>query len=194
MKQAESTLQIELPGFLAQANAVAQVMASAQARMRFVIDLARRNIAAQGGPFAAAVFELDSGRLVAAGANRVVATGLSCAHAEMIALSLAQRRLGCFDLGGPGMVGCELVCNAEPCLMCLGAVLWSGVRRLTCGARSEDVAAIGFDEGPRPADWLGELDRRRIVVCRDVLREEANEVLREYRALGGPIYNGRGAA
>lgn len=187
----ETALHFELPEFLARANARELVLPRAEDRMRFVLDLARENLAADGGPFAAAVFEHDSGRLLAAGANRVVDSGYSLAHAEMIALSLAQRRLGHYDLGGPRLPVCELVSSAEPCIMCLGAVLWSGVRYLSFGARGEDVVELGFDEGPKPPDWIGELRRRGIEVSSDVLRDEARSILRDYRAAGRPIYNPR---
>jgi tRNA(Arg) A34 adenosine deaminase TadA len=187
----ETALHFELPEFLARANARTLILPHAEDRMRFVLDLARENVAAKGGPFSAAVFEHHSGRLLAAGANRVVASGYSCAHAEVVALSLAQHRLGHYDLGQPDFPACELVSSAEPCLMCLGAVLWSGVRYLVCGARGEDVTALGFDEGPKPQDWIGELRRRGIEVRADVLRDEAREILRDYQAAGGPIYNAR---
>lgn len=185
----EVALNFELPGFLAKANSKTLILPVGEDRMRFVLDLARENVAFAGGPFAAAVFEHDSGRLLAAGANRVVASGYSCAHAEVVALSLAQRRLGHYDLGQGSFPDCELVSSAEPCLMCLGAVLWSGVRHLVCGARGEDVSALGFDEGPKPQDWIGELRHRGIEVRCDVLRDEACKILRAYRAAGGPIYN-----
>lgn len=187
----EMALHLELPAFLVRANARDLVLPRAEDRMRFVLDLARENLAADGGPFAAAVFERDSGRLLAAGVNRVIASGYSCAHAEMIALALAQRRAGHYDLGRPSFPACELVSSAEPCLMCLGAVLWSGVRELVCGARGEDVCAVGFDEGPKPADWAGELRRRGIGVMPDVLRDEARAILRAYQDAGSPVYNAR---
>jgi tRNA(Arg) A34 adenosine deaminase TadA len=75
--------------------------------------------------------------------------------------------------------------------MCLGAIPWSGVRRLVCGARGDDVCAIGFDEGAKPADWVGELRKRGIEVVQDVLRQEAQDVLRQYAEAGGKIYNAR---
>jgi tRNA(Arg) A34 adenosine deaminase TadA len=189
----KDALTLQLPDFLVRANARELNLSPGEDRMRFVLDLARENIGAGGGPFAAAVFERASGRLLAAGVNRVVASGCSCAHAEIVALSLAQRRLGHYDLGAPSFPSCELVSSAEPCLMCLGAVLWSGVRALSFGARGEDVIEQGFDEGPKPADWVGELHRRGIEVHADVLRDEARAILLAYRAAGGPIYNARSA-
>ena len=165
-------------------------------RMRFVVDLSRRNVEeGSGGPFGAAVFEIESGRLVAAGVNRVVPARSGIAHAEILALALAQQRVGCYDLGAAGMPGHEIVCSTEPCLMCLGAILWSGVRRVVCAARGDDAGAVGFDEGPKPGAWVEELARRGIEVVRDVCRDEAVAVLRAYAAGDGPIYNARcGAA
>jgi tRNA(Arg) A34 adenosine deaminase TadA len=186
-----AVLSIDLPEFLARANATPCVLPDATARMRFVLTLARENIVHGGGPFAAAVFERDSGRLLGAGVNRVVAGHCAAAHAEILALSLAQGRVGNHDLGAAGLPDCELVSSAEPCTMCFGAVIWSGVRGLVCGATSEDVVALGFDEGPRPADWATQLQARGIAVVTSVLREEARALLQAYRSGGGPIYNAR---
>jgi len=166
--------------------------ASEEARMAFVIELSRKNIANKtGGPFAAAVFNADNGRLIAAGVNMVTHLRLSIAHAEIIALSQAQAVLGGFDLGGEGMPVCELVSSTEPCAMCFGAVPWSGVRSLVCGARDEDARSVGFDEGAKRPDWVAALEERGIAVYRDVLRDDAATVLREYAAGGGVMYNGR---
>jgi tRNA(Arg) A34 adenosine deaminase TadA len=75
--------------------------------------------------------------------------------------------------------------------MCLGAIPWSGVRHVICGARGEDACAIGFDEGAKPDDWIGALASRGIEVTRDVLRDEARAVLNHYHTTGGRIYNAR---
>ena len=162
-------------------------------RMRLVVELARRNVArGTGGPFAAAVYELKTGRLIAAGVNVVVPATCSLAHAEMMALALAQRALGRRDLGERRHPACELVTSVEPCAMCLGATPWSGVRRLVCGARDGDARAAGFDEGDKPANWVQKLRARGIDVERDVCRADAARVLGDYQAVGGVIYNGRG--
>ncbi|MCB1886030.1 MAG: nucleoside deaminase [Rhodocyclaceae bacterium] len=160
------------------------------ARMAFVIEAARRNVAeGTGGPFAAAVFEAGSGRLVAFGVNRVVAEQVSMLHAEMLALALAQRALGRADLGAAGAPALQLVTSVEPCAMCLGAVLWSGVGQVLSGATDADARAIGFDEGPKPPDWTATLAERGIRVRAGVLRREARAVLEAYARGGGPIYN-----
>src|SRR5690606_12102518 len=116
-----------------------------EARMRLAIALAAENVAhASGGPFGAAVFERASGRLVAVGVNRVEPAGQSHAHAEMLALALAQRALGGWNLAAPGLPALELVSSSEPCAMCFGAIPWSGVAALVCGARAADAEAVGF--------------------------------------------------
>jgi tRNA(Arg) A34 adenosine deaminase TadA len=188
------SLNLCLPEWLQDfaAEAVMASYADAGERMRLAIDMARRNVAAEtGGPFGAAVFEAESGRLLAAGVNLVVVARCSILHAEVVALILAQQHLGRFDLGSEGLPAYELVTSAEPCAMCFGAVLWSGVRRLVCAAREEDVRAVGFDEGPKPVDWPGELQRRGIAVVRDVCRAEAVTVLKDYAHGGGLVYNPR---
>ena len=151
----------------------------------------RSRAACASGPFGAAVFNLEAMTLIAPGVNLVTALNSSVVHAEIVAIAVAQQVMRTYDLGGPGMPPCELVVSTEPCAMCFGAVHWSGVRRLICGARDEDARAIGFDEGPKPDDWVSSLEDRDITVIQDVCREEAAGVLRRYAETGGVIYNAR---
>jgi len=189
-KQPE-TLQFAMPPWVATMTSAWVPSEAPEARMAFVIEAARRNVAEKtGGPFAAAVFEVETGRLVALGVNLVTTQGCSILHGEMVALALAQRVVGTHDLGAPGLPAHELVTSTEPCAMCLGAVPWSGVRRVVCGARDEDARAVGFDEGEKVADWRGALAARGIEVITDVGRAEAAAVLRDYARGGGVIYNG----
>lgn len=161
-------------------------------RMRLAVELSRRNAErGTGGPFGAAIFEAESGRLLAPGVNLVTTSNLSTAHAEMVAIMVAQQVVGSFDLGEEGLPAYELVASTEPCAMCFGATPWSGVRSLVCGGRDEDARSIGFDEGPKMSDWPSALRERGISVERDVLREEAASVLRGYAESGGLIYNAR---
>ncbi len=163
-------------------------------RMDLVIDLARRNVdSGTGGPFGAGIFEMGSGRLVAPGINMVIPGNCSVAHAEITAIMVAQKMLGTYDLGADGLPPMELVSSTEPCAMCLGAVVWSGVRRLICGARDVDARDIGFDEGPKPDNWTFALETRDIAVLRDVGRKAAVAVLKHYVDRGGVIYNARQA-
>lgn len=186
-----SSVLLTLPDWLDLRLAAQRPLVTSTARMMWVLDLLEQGLSEGCGPFAAAVFERDSGRPVAVGINRVMQSGLAMAHAELMALTFAQARLGLHDLGAPNLPAHTLVSSSAPCLMCLGAVLWSGVRELVCGAAVEDALAIGFDEGPLPPDWPQQLARRGIVVQQDVVRPRAVALLQAYAAKGGPIYNGR---
>lgn len=165
--------------------------ASDSDRMRRVIALARANVAHDlGGPFAAAIFERDSGRLVGAGVNSVLRLGNSVLHAEVMAIMFAQHRLGTLALGAPDLPALELHTSCAPCAMCLGAIHWSGIRRVVCGAPRERVLAIGFDEGPVFPQSYEYLARRGVEIVMGVLADDAAAVLEDYRRLGGMIYNG----
>ncbi|MCO6432449.1 MAG: nucleoside deaminase [Deltaproteobacteria bacterium] len=161
-------------------------------KIKFVIELSRLNVVHRtGGPFGAAVFESESGRLVAAGVNLVVPAACSIAHAEILALMGAHKAVHSYDLGCDGMPAHELVSSSQPCAMCFGAVVWSGVKRLVYGASAEDVQSITrFDEGPLHPEWKKELAQRRITVEQRG-QTEASEILSLYVDSGGLIYNGR---
>lgn len=160
-------------------------------RMQLAIELAAQNIKHEGGPFGAAIFECNTGKLIAPGINLVLQSDCSVVHAEIVAIILAQQKLATFDLSAEGVPDCELVTTTEPCAMCLGAIPWSGISSLVCGARDEDARGIGFDEGDKPDNWIQNLQSRSISVTRDILRYEAKAVLQQYVDEGGIIYNGR---
>ncbi|MCD0449738.1 nucleoside deaminase [Actinocorallia sp. API 0066] len=149
-----------------------------------------------GGPFAALVVERDSGLIISAGVNVVLASGLSSVHAEVTALSLAQTRLGRWDLGAPGTPDLELVVNWRPCVMCYGAAMWSGVRRLLIAGDGPELEELtGFDEGPMREDWAAQFAARGIEVAFGDAREEAIAVFAEYGARDDAVvYNARGTA
>ena len=159
-------------------------------RMSLAIELASLNVKNKtGGPFGACIFQISTGKLISCGVNLVTTANCSIAHAEMVAIAMAQKTLGTYDLanaqGGPF----ELVTTTEPCAMCLGAVPWSGVSRLVCGATDADARAIGFDEGAKPSNWTEALEKRGITVLQNVLGPQAKAVLEEYMKNSGEIYN-----
>ena len=161
------------------------------ARIRLAISLARENVARDtGGPFGAAIFESESGRLVAVGTNSVLRLGNSTLHAEMVAFMMAEARLGTFSLSAPGLPAHEIFTSCEPCAMCLGALLWSGVKRLVFAATRDDAAKLNFDEGPVFPESYDYLAKRGVRVQGGLLRHEAAEVFDAYRRRGGRIYNG----
>ena len=165
---------------------------SVEGRMRFVIGAASENISRKtGGPFAAGVFDSQSGKLIALGVNLVTTENLSILHAEIVAISLAQKKLNTYDLSSSKAFNFQLLTSTEPCAMCLGAIPWSGIREVVTGALAEDAEKIGFDEGPKPNNWIKELTERGIQVTDKVERELAAQVLARYAREQGNIYNTR---
>jgi tRNA(Arg) A34 adenosine deaminase TadA len=181
-------VHLTLPVWLRDVVDEARVCADDEAKVGLAIELSRRNVEnATGGPFGAAVFD-GGGRLISVGVNRVVSQNCSVAHAEMMAYMLAQQRLQRYRLneGGGKFI---LATSAQPCCQCYGATVWAGIDELLIGARSQDVEELTeFDEGPLPADWIGELEKRGIAVRRDIRREDARAVLRRYGEMGGNAY------
>jgi tRNA(Arg) A34 adenosine deaminase TadA len=158
-------------------------------KVALAIELSRINIDADtGGPFGAVVFGPDD-RIIAVGVNRVLPQSTSLAHAENMAYMLAQQRLQTARLNERVGGTVTLATSSQPCCQCYGATVWAGIDRLLIGARAEDVMELTeFDEGPLPADWIGELNKRGIEVVRDLNRDAAREVLRIYGERGGDRY------
>jgi tRNA(Arg) A34 adenosine deaminase TadA len=73
--------------------------------------------------------------------------------------------------------------------MCLGAVLWSGLKRMVTGADRDDATALNFEEGPVFPQSYTYLEERGVTITRSLLRKEAAAVLELYRRQGGQIYN-----
>ncbi len=185
------TVFIDAPAWLDAFLAARGPCATDEDRMRLAIDLSRENVVrGTGGPFGAAVFAEGSDRPVAVGVNSVVRLRNAMLHAEVTALMHAEQRVRSFTLHRYGLPRHELYTSCEPCAMCLGAALWSGVVRIVCGATRDDAESLGFDEGPVfPASYFY-LEERGIEIVTGVLREEAAAVLRAYAEKGGPVYNG----
>jgi tRNA(Arg) A34 adenosine deaminase TadA len=167
---------------------------SSEDRMALAIQLAEKNIQHGGGPFGACVFESESGKLIAPGVNLVMQQNCSLAHAEAVAIMLAQHICGTYDLGSVNIPSMELVSSAQPCIQCYGNLWWSGIKRLVIGATTQDVEEItGFQEGPLPHDWILRLEKRSplpsIEVITNVRRQQAREVLKIYIQQGGNVYN-----
>lgn len=186
-------VHLTLPVWVHNAVDATRAYASDADKVSLAIALSRGNIEAEtGGPFGAVVFGPDD-RIVAAAVNVVLPQHCSVAHAENMAYMLAQQRLQRARLNtndaGEHDGRYTLATSAQPCCQCYGATVWAGVDRLLIGARAEDVMRLtAFDEGPLPADWVGELDRRGIEVVRDIARDAACAVLADYGTQGGKRY------
>ena len=190
MPDPRETVLVTWPEWIQETVAFGTRYETDEDRMRLAIELARQNVVqGTGGPFGAAIFERSTGALLSVGVNSVVRLNNSALHAEMLAVMMAQHRLGIYTLAGSPSASYELVSSCDPCAMCLGAVLWSGVGRMVTGADRDDATALGFEEGPVFPQSYVYLQDRGVTVTRSVLRQEAASVLELYRRQGGQIYN-----
>jgi tRNA(Arg) A34 adenosine deaminase TadA len=190
-KNTHPVVHVEYPPWVDRVANWDRIYANDDEKMLLAITVSRENVErGTGGPFGAAIFEAESGKLVAVGMNSVVRLNNCTLHGEMVAFMMAQQAVHSFTLNAPGMPTHELFTSCEPCAMCLGATLWSGVRRVVYGAAREDASKLNFEEGPVFPESYKYLEDRGIEIVRNKLREEAREVLELYRAKSGKIYNG----
>jgi guanine deaminase len=103
------------------------------------VRLATANVDNGGGPFGAVV--VRDGEVIGTGTNRVTVDQDPTAHAEIVAIRAACRRIDDFSL-----TGCLLVASCEPCPLCFSAALWARVDRVLYAADRDDAAAAGFDD------------------------------------------------
>ena len=154
---------------------------------QIILDLQQElceRITEGAGPFLAAIYD-EKGQLIAKEANSVVSEGCSHNHAEMNTIKAAEKVLGTYDLSGHHL---SLYVTAEPCIMCLGGIMWSGIKEVYYGVPSEMVEEItGFDEGFKP-DWLREFQKRGIAVYGNIEVEVGRRVLQEYVEQGRIVY------
>jgi len=138
--------------------------------MRQAARLALRGIATnQGGPFGAVV--VRDGLVVGRGFNRVIGTNDPTAHAEVVAIRQACRKLRTFSLAG-----CELYSSCEPCPMCLAAIHWARLDRVWFACDRHDAARAGFDD----ARFYDELDKSPA--------ERQLPVVQSFREAGLPVF------
>ena len=137
--------------------------------MRRAIELAQSGVDNdQGGPFGCVV--VKDGRIVGEGYNQVTSTNDPTAHAEIVAIRDACRRLKSFQL-----TDCTVYTSCEPCPMCLGAIYWARPAAVYFAGTREDAAAAGFDDEL----FYDELDRpndERQLKLQPMLRDEAQKV------------------
>jgi guanine deaminase len=139
--------------------------------IRISLDKMRRN---HGGPFGAVV--VRRGKIVGRGWNRVTSTNDPTAHAEIMAIRDACRRLKTFQLDD-----CELYASCEPCPMCLAAIYWARLKRVYYGNTRRDAAKIEFDDDFIYREVARPITRRKIPM-KQLLRNEAFKVFAEWQA------------
>lgn len=138
----------------------------------------------KGGPFLAAIYDKNY-NLISKAQNSVIQDNCSNCHAEVNTIRLAQKTLDTYNLA-PYNLG--IYVTSEPCIMCLGAIMWSGIKRVYYSVPSDIVEKItGFDEGFKP-NWIEEFKNRDIEVYPEILQESGTAVLEKYVKQGGIIY------
>lgn len=136
------------------------------------------------GPFVAAIYD-DKGNLVVKVANSVVNENCSNNHAEMNAIKAAQEKLKTYNLAPYNL---SLYVTAEPCMMCIGGIMWSGIKAVYYGVPSKTVEKItGFDEGFKP-NWFEEFKKRGIIVYGNIEPQIGEKALKQYVEEGKKIY------
>ncbi len=141
--------------------------------MREAIRLSLAKMRANhGGPFGAVV--VRRGRIVGRGWNQVTSTNDPTAHAEMVAIRDACRRLKTFVLEG-----CELYTSCEPCPMCLSAIYWARFKRVYYANTRKDAQKIEFDDDLIYEEVATPISRRKIPM-KQLLRAEALAAFAEW--------------
>ena len=133
----------------------------------------------QGGPFGAVI--VKEGEIIARGSNLVTSTNDPTAHAEIVAIREACRRLGTFTLAG-----CELFTSCEPCPMCLGAIYWARMERVFYAATRHDAAEAGFDDEFLYREMAAAPAGRKLPL-EPLLREPARAAFAEWMAKADKI-------
>lgn len=136
------------------------------------------------GPFIAAIYD-ENGKLIAKARNSVLNNQCSNNHAEMNTIRLAEEKLGTYDLSQYNL---SIYITAEPCIMCIGGIMWSGIKNVYYGVPSSKVEEItGFDEGFKP-NWHEEFKQRGITVYGNIEPKLGEQALKEYINSGKTIY------
>lgn len=126
----------------------------------------------KGGPFGAVVTR--HGKIIARGWNRVTSTNDPTAHAEIVAIRRACKRLKSFHLDG-----CELYTSCEPCPMCLAAIYWAQIRAVYYGNTRQDAAQIAFADDAIYREVAQPVGRRKLAM-KQLLHEEALAAFTEW--------------
>ncbi len=141
--------------------------------MARAIQLSIENVrTGRGGPFGAVI--VKSGEIIAEGANCVTATNDPTAHAEIIAIREACKKLRAFEL-----IGCEIYTSCEPCPMCLGAIYWARPDRVYFGNTAADAADAGFDDS-HIYDEIPKAHSERKIPMTQMMHDEAIEAFRAW--------------
>lgn len=136
----------------------------------------------KGGPFGALI--VKNGQIIAIGTNHVTSLNDPTAHAEIMAIRAACRKLGTFQL-----TDCELYTSCEPCPMCFGAVYWARLSRVYYAATKLDAARVGFDDSLIYQELQTPEDKRMIVASHvSGCQEKAQRLFKEWEKKDNKIH------
>lgn len=141
------------------------------ANMRMALAAAEKAWREHGDVPVGAVILDPSGVVIATGVNRREQSQDPTAHAEVVAIREAGKKLNNWRLDG-----CTLIVTLEPCAMCAGAIMQSRLARLVFGAWDEKAGAVGsvIDVVRDPRALT------KVEVISGVLAEESSVLLREF--------------
>ncbi len=147
--------------------------------MKEAINEARNGInKGDGGPFGCII--VKGGEIVGRGHNMVVSNNDPTAHGEISAIRDACKNLNTFSLEG-----CQLYTTAQPCPMCLAAILWARIDRVYYGCNVEDTANIGFDDSKFYEALKGD---NKLCSLYELDRDECLKLFSEYAKLDNKIH------
>ncbi len=129
-----------------------------------------------GGPFGSVI--VKNGKIMGRGHNCVLKNNDPTAHGEVMAIRNACEGMGTYDLKG-----CEIYTTAEPCPMCLGAILWSGIEKVYYGCNCKDSEEIGF----RDTAFYEVLEKGKEALCEELGRNECKKLFADYAAIDNHI-------
>ena len=134
----------------------------------------------EGGPFGAVIVDKDE-KIIANGNNQVLKQNDPTAHAEMVAIRKACKKLEKYDLSGY-----TLYTSCEPCPMCLSAIIWSNIKEVYYGCTKKDAGEIGFRDDAIYDYLKGE--NNGLINLEEMDREECIKTFKEYKKQDGVIY------
>ncbi len=133
--------------------------------MKRAIELSIESVNNGGGPFGSVI--VKDNNIVGEGSNRVTSNNDPTAHAEIVAIRSACKKLNNFSLNG-----CELYSTCEPCPMCLSAIYWARINKIYYANTREDAGKIDFDDSLIYSEFQKKINERKIPMIQ-MMREEA---------------------
>lgn len=144
--------------------------------MQYAVALSRRGMEqGDGGPFGSIVVKGEE--IVGEGWNQVLCENDPTAHAEVMAIRDACRKLGTFQL-----TDCEIYTSCEPCPMCLGAIYWARPSKVYYANTKEDAAAINFDDSFIYREIAVPHEEKKIPLI-ELRDEDALKVFQQWKAM-----------